>query len=143
MGMQYLSDVETLPVELSFWFNPAPPMTTQGRRVKIGRCTFGFVESRGGWIGVNSNDIYGNLKLREAFIPHRTNQNQVIPLYTGNLSEVIAGGFEDGARVFYRQYDPLPFTLTRLIPEVIVGGSTSLAGGSFIPSASGVGVISP
>ena len=143
IGMQYLSDVETLPVELSMWFNPAPPMTSQGRRVKIGGCSFGFVDSRGGWIGVNVNDVYGNPKLREAFFPPRTNQNQVIQLYTGDLHEVIGGGWEEGARVFYRQVDPLPFTITRIIPEVTVGGATSLAGGSYIQSASGVGSVTP
>jgi hypothetical protein len=131
IGMQYLSDVETLPVELSFWFNPPPPMTTQGRRVKIGGVTFGFVNSRGGWIGTSALDEYGNLKLREAFIPKRVNQNKVIELLNGNIREVLGGGWEDGARVFYRQCDPLPFTLVRVIPEVIVGGTTSLAGGSY------------
>ena len=123
------------------WFNPAPPMTTQGRRVKIGGCTFGFVDSRGGWIGTSALDEYGNLKLREAFIPKRVNQNKVVELYSGNIREIIGGGWEDGARVFYRQVDPLPFTITRVIPEVIVGGITSLAGGSYNESDSGVGTI--
>jgi hypothetical protein len=143
IGMQYLSDVETLPVELSMWFNPAPPMTTQGRRVKIGNVTFGFVDSRGGWLGVNVNDVYGNPELREGFFPPRTNQNQVIQLYTGDLHQVVSGGWEEGARIFYRQQDPLPFTITRIIPTVIVGGETSLAGGSYIQSLSGVGTITP
>ena len=143
IGMQYLSDVETLPVELSMWFNPPPPMTTQGRQVKIGTVSFGFVDSRGGWIGVNVNDVYGNPALREAFIPKRVNQNQVIQLYTGNIPEALGGGWNTGARIFYRQVDPLPFTITRIMPEVIVGDVTALAGGSFIQSISGVGTISP
>ena len=143
IGMQYLSDVETLPVELSMWFNPPPPMTTQGRQVKIGTVSFGFVDSRGGWIGVNVNDVYGNPALREAFIPKRVNQNQVIQLYTGNIPEALGGGWNTGARIFYRQVDPLPFTITRIMPEVIVGDVTALAGGSFIQSASGVGSITP
>jgi hypothetical protein len=139
--MQYLSDVETLPVELSFWFNPPPPMTTQGRAVKIGGVTFSFVNSRGGWVGTSQYDSYGNLKLKESFFPVVTSPNGVLQLLTGDYRVSLKGGWENGARVFYRQYDPLPFTIVRIIPEVIVGGATSLGQKSTNQSASGVGTI--
>jgi hypothetical protein len=141
VGMQYLSDVETLPVELSFWFNPPPPMTTQGRAVKIGGVTFSFVNSRGGWVGTSQYDSYGNLKLKESFFPVVTSPNGVLQLLTGDYRVSLKGGWENGARVFYRQYDPLPFTIVRIIPEVIVGGATSLGQKSTNQSASGVGTI--
>jgi hypothetical protein len=143
IGMQYLSDVETLPVELSMWFNPPPAMTTQGRRVKVGRVTFGFANSRGGYLGVNVNDVYGKPELRESFIPKTKNANKVIQLFTGDKHEVLGLGWCEGARVFYRQQDPLPFTITKIIPTVIVGGETSLAGESYIESLSGVGTVTP
>ena len=141
VGFQYISDVETLPVELSFWFNPPPPMTTQGRPVKIGGVTFSFVDSRGGWVGTSEYDSYGNVKLKESFFPIQTTPNGVQQLLTGDFRVALGGGWETGARVFFRQYDPLPFTIVRIIPEVIVGGVTCLAQKSTNPSASGVGTI--
>lgn len=143
VGMQFISDVETLPVELSFWFNPPPPMTTQGRQVKIGGVTFTFVDSRGGWVGTALYDNYGKLKLQEAFFPIVTSVNGVLQLYSGDKRVSPKGGWEVAGRVFYRQYDPLPFTIVRIIPEVIVGGVTSLGGESKNESASGVGTIEP
>lgn len=141
VGMQYISDVETLPVELSMWFNPPPPMTTQGRAVKIGGVTLSFVNSRGGWIGTSLYDSYGNIKLLETNFPVVNSPNGVLQLYSGDYRASLKGGWESGGRIFFRQYDSLPFTIVRIIPEVVVGGTTSLGQNSTTQSASGVGSI--
>ena len=70
-----------------------------------------------------------------------TSPNGILQLLTGDHRVSLQGGWENGARVFYRQYDPLPFTIVRIIPEVIVGGATSLGQKSTNQSASGVGTI--
>lgn len=123
-GFQFESDVETLPVELSAFLIPSPPSTTQGRKVKIGEVTIRFVDSRGGWLGPAEFDKYGNLALKERYIPSRQTVNSVIDLFTGDARFPLGGGYETGARVFYRQYDPLPFTIVSIIPEIVVGGAT-------------------
>jgi len=143
VGMQYYSDVETLPVELSMWFNPPPPMTTQGRPVKIGGVTFSFVKSRGGWVGTSLYDAYGKEKLLETFFPVVNSPNGVLQLLTGDYRVSLKGGWETGGRVFFRQKDPLPFTIVKIIPAVVVGGVTSLGQKSTNNSASGVGIITP
>lgn len=115
-GLQYLSDLETLNVEI-----PQANGSMQGRLVQIPNIVFRFVNSRGGWVGPAEFDEQGNNYLKEGFFPTRQTLNAP-PLFTGDMRQEIAGNFEQGGRVFYRQYDPLPVTIGALIYEINLGG---------------------
>jgi hypothetical protein len=45
-----------------------------------------------------------------------------IQLFSGDINEVLAADYDSGGRVFFRQVDPLPFTLLAVIPKVVAGG---------------------
>ncbi len=116
VGLPIESDVETMNVNLSM-----PDGTMQGDKVKIGNVMFRLIDSKGGWIGPNEDNIY------EAFpeaITDEIGDETPTEMFTGDIRMPLGAGYEDGGRVFYRQKDPLPITISALIPEVTVGGSS-------------------
>ena len=112
VGLPYISDLETLNVEI-----PTKQGTVQARRVKIGNVTFRLVDSRGGWVGGDDNTLY------EAF-PNaiETKQGDIDDLYTGDIRVPLGDSYKGGGRLFFRQYDPLPVTIGAVVPEISVGG---------------------
>lgn len=124
VGLQYLPDFETLTPELPFYEMQPPLATMQGRKMKIGAVIFNFLDSRGGWLGPSEFDTYGNLALKEGFIPDRTTLNGVLQLYQGFKRAPLGGSYGTGGHVFFRQYDPLPVTILSIIPEIAAGGIT-------------------
>jgi hypothetical protein len=87
----------------------------QGRKIKISGVTFRLLNTRGGWIGPDDTKLY------EALSAERLGLSG-IDLYSGDYKPVLGAGYEDGGRVFYRQVDPLPVTITAIIPNVNIGG---------------------
>ena len=123
VGIPYFCDFETLNVEV-----PLGNGTIQGRKVKIGHVTFRVEDTRGGYIGPNEDTLY------EAFPDLVTDKlQQQDPVadsddlaqrsFTGDLRLPLGAGYEDGGRIFYRQYDPLPVSILAVIPEIEPGGS--------------------
>jgi len=107
VGLPYKSDLETLNIEV-----PLRGGTIQGKPVKIGMVTFRVINSRGGYIGPNEDTIY------EAFLPVRTALGHPPELFSRDVRETLGAGYEDGGRIFFRQSDPLPVTISAIIPEV-------------------------
>ena len=110
VGLPYTSDFETLNIEKSLSLG-----TIQGVPVKISNVTFRLLNTRGGWLGPTFDELY------EAFIPTRPSLGHPAPLYSGDVREALGAGYEEGGRLCYRQYDPLPVTITAVIPEMRVG----------------------
>ena len=108
VGLPYTSDFETLNVEM-----PIKTGTLQGRPVKIANVTFRLLSSRGGWIGPNEDTLY------EAFTPERLSLGTAPLLFSGDVREGLGAGYESGGRIFYRQVDPLPVTISAVIPELV------------------------
>jgi hypothetical protein len=108
VGLPYYADLETLNIEIQ-----SDEGTLQGRKVKIGNVIFRVVNTRGGWVGPNE-DI-----LKEAFINASDDETELV---TDDIRVNLGAGYEDGGRIFYRQKDPLPVTITAVIPEVTPGG---------------------
>jgi hypothetical protein len=75
-----------------------------------------MVNSRGGWIGPDFDTLY---ILRDNFV---TDYDTAVDLYTGDLSEVLGGGYNDDGHFCFRQKDPLPFTIAAIIPSLTIGG---------------------
>jgi len=109
IGLPYTSDLETLNVELGLRSG-----TMQGKVVKISNVTFRLLNTRGGWLGPNEDNLY------EAFTPERLRLGTAPVLFSGDIRQGLGAGYEDGGRIFYRQIDPLPVTISAVIPEITV-----------------------
>ena len=125
IGLGYDSDLETLNIEVPTQVQPLPVGSTQARSVKVTGVTFRFVNSRGGLIGPAEFDQYGRSALYEAFVPDRTSLGLCPQLFSGDRKKPLGGSFKNGGRLFFRQSDPLPVSITDLIPEISIGGPIS------------------
>ena len=128
IGLPYASDLETLDIELQ-----SKEGTLQGSKIKVGSVTYRFVNSRGGYIGADVDSLY------EAFDDTKISQNvtqlefeddssvtfnQASALYTGDIRVPLGAGFSHGGRMFFRQIDPLPVTISAIVPEISGGKAT-------------------
>ena len=114
VGIGYNSDLETLNVEVNLQDG-----TAQGRKVHISNVVFRLLDTQGGYVGHNSDNLF-SLNLAA-----NTNYS-ASSLFSGDHSVSLGAGYAEGGRLFYRQSDPLPVTITGLIPTVTVGGSTNI-----------------
>jgi hypothetical protein len=122
VGLPYISDVETLRVELQNQNG-----TSQGRKIAIPKITVRFWDSRGGYLGISSQDTTaiastGVVGLDE--IPQREPGDHggvAIGLKTRDYIFTPNGGYDMGSSIFYRQVDPLPFCITALVPQIKQG----------------------
>jgi len=130
VGLPYYSELETLDMQI-----PLASGTSQGSKIKVGNLTYRFIESKGGWIGPDEDNLY------EAFtddlVSLSASQLVFSPedydwdgmsitdptpyLYTGDLRRPLGAGYETGGRSYFRQVDPLPVTITAILPELKVG----------------------
>ncbi|KKL14153.1 hypothetical protein LCGC14_2518630, partial [marine sediment metagenome] len=106
-GLKYVSDVETLNVE-------AARGTIQGKKMKVGRVTTRFKKSRLPLVGPDSDHL-GPTKQRET-----EKIGAPVALFTGDKKVTIQPSWKSNGRLFYRQVDPLPFTILAVIPELEV-----------------------
>jgi hypothetical protein len=111
VGLPYESDLETLSTELKL-----DDGTMQDRLAKISEVTFKFLNSRGGWVGPDEDNLVE--------IIQRTNEplGAPIELASGDYSETLNSSYERGSSVLYRQSDPLPVTILAIMPKVTPGG---------------------
>lgn len=107
IGLGYNTDIETLDIAKTDQFG-----LVKGRPVKVGAVTFEVLNSRGGFIGPDFDHLY------EAFIPVRSATDESPALVSGPQRFPLGGEFSDGGRVAFRQSDPLPITITAIVPEV-------------------------
>jgi hypothetical protein len=108
VGLPYVADIEPLSIELNLETG-----TMQGRLVQVAKVRFSFLNSSGGWIGPDEDNL-DEITLSRTSEP----MGSPIELYTGFHEQPISGGYKEGARVFFRQIDPLPVTILAIIPVV-------------------------
>ncbi|TSA28581.1 hypothetical protein D4R71_00315 [bacterium] len=114
VGLGYKADVETLNVEVNL-----ADGTAQGRKVHISNVVLRLLSTQGGYIGRDSSNLYPlNLESHSEY--------DAASLYSGDHGVSLGAGYAEGGRFFYRQSDPLPVTITGLVPQVTVGGSTNV-----------------
>jgi len=112
IGLSYTCDAESLNIEL-----PSQDGTSQGRRQRVAAVTLRFVNSLGGKVGQVSTNL------------HAINPNPVLPhlatympLFSGDYPKIpLPGDWTNNGRWFFRQTDPLPFTLTGAFPIIEAG----------------------
>lgn len=118
IGIPFTSDFETLNIEV-----PMPDGTMQGRPVKIANVVFRVIKTRGGYIGPDEDNLHEaftttNLTgAKFAQLSAKVNIGRA-SLYTGDIREPLGAGYSKGGRIFYRQVDPLPVTISCVIPEI-------------------------
>jgi chitodextrinase len=114
VGIPYYSDIETLNAEMQMRDG-----SIQGKKTKISQFTLKVVNTLGGWIGIDFNTLF----------PLRSNSvidyENLVNLYTGDIKDVLSGGYQDNAHICIRQYDPLPLQVVALIPRLTIGGPTA------------------
>lgn len=111
IGLAYTCDVETLNVEV-----PGQDGTTQGKRGRVTYVTMRVTDSLGGFIGPSS------AKLHAIIMSQAPSLDSYAPLFSGDLEKIsITPDWKSNGRMFYRQTDPLPFTITGLFPVVETG----------------------
>ncbi len=117
IGLPYVSDVETLAIE-----SPDNKGTLQGRRVTLSRATLRFWNSRGGYLGPKAPADDGTTGLFPILMREREDAlDEPISLKTRDYLQDIDGGYDWGAHLFFRQIDPLPFTITGIIAQLVAG----------------------
>jgi len=109
LGLQYVSDLETLDIE-----NPSGG-TIQGKPVNVPRATVRFEKSRGLLIGPNKTSLVE--------MPQREFEAMSDPteLLTGDKEITIDADWNSKGRIFMRQINPLPMTVLAVIPDIDVG----------------------
>lgn len=123
VGLPIQADAETLDINV-----PIQTGSMQGKYVKIGNVTFVLINTRGGYIGKNESNLYEAFTYAELDranqILHETTLG-VTDNFSGNIRVPLGVGYSKGGRIFYRQNDPLPVTISSIVPEVDGGGASS------------------
>ncbi|NMZ19706.1 hypothetical protein HBO08_22080 [Pseudomonas rhodesiae] len=110
VGLQYISDMETLDLELK-----NANETVLDKKISVTGLTVRVEESRGIFAGKDKKNLY----------EHKTDRDDYespIELLTGQADIPISNNWQGKGRVFIRQSDPLPLTVLAVIPEVTIGG---------------------
>lgn len=115
VGYGFYSDVETLDFVV-----PTKDGTSQGKKMKISKLVMQMLNSRGGHVGPDFD------RLEELASNFREVYGAAIDLFSGSIPDVINSDFEDGARVCFRQKDPLPFTIAAVVPSITPGGVSTV-----------------
>jgi hypothetical protein len=106
IGLAYTSDLETLNIERA-----GQDGTSQDRRTRVTAVTMRFYNSLGGYIGPSAS------KLHPIIPSPPSSLGSYRPLFTGDVPKIsITPDWQSNGRIFFRQTDPLPFTLTGVFP---------------------------
>lgn len=143
VGLSYQAQVQTLILDL-----PLGGETTQGKRKKNDAATVRMVNSRGVKLGTNQpnasmqenqQDVpwgQGNQdvgKMIEAKIPQNLGRGPLyepgpgayLPLYSGDINELLDGDWDLTGMVAFQQDYPLPMNIVAVIPESNIGDTGS------------------
>jgi hypothetical protein len=112
VGLAYVSDVETLNIELSTRSMP----TAQGIQKKVTSVVVRFLRSRGLFIGPDFDNL-SEMKWRE-----NEDYGEATQLLTGDKKQHLSPQWNSNGRVAIRQSYPLPMEIQAVIPDVEFGG---------------------
>lgn len=117
VGLPYLSDLETLDIDTS------QGESLIGKKKRVSRVTVSCVESRGIWAGPkpptdDDDDPLENLT--EKKIRDEEGYDDPVALLTGDAEVIIRPNWNSNGRVFVRQVDPLPLTITAITGDADV-----------------------
>lgn len=106
-GLGYTSDLATMDLE-----GGNPEGTAQGKQKRIHSASIRFINTMGGKIGPDENDL-------NPIILRTTDDDvgEAVPLYSGIPDMSFEGGWEMERRVLIRQTGPLPMTVLSIMPN--------------------------
>tara|TARA_X000001382_G_scaffold127016_1_gene114316 strand:- start:80 stop:2401 length:2322 start_codon:yes stop_codon:yes gene_type:complete len=108
VGLGYTSTLQTLRLEAG-----SVDGTSQGKPKRIHAVTVRFDKTVGAEIGTDSNNVD-----RIFFRDDSMEMDTAIPLFTGDREIEFPGGFDDDAKIFIRQAQPLPLTVLAIFPRL-------------------------
>lgn len=94
--------------------------TLQGRQKSVSEVTLRVEETRGIWLGPDDGTRDSG-KLVEYKQRATEAWNEAIGLYTGDLRITPYWDWNTSARVWIKQFDPLPMTILAIMPDVTLG----------------------
>jgi hypothetical protein len=111
VGLPYTCEIETLNLDAG-----GGGETIQGKKKRISNVTVRVEESRGMWVGPDSDHLREyKQRATEAY-------NAPIALATGDFEIILSPSWNSNGRIVVQQNDPLPLTILSIIPEVVIGG---------------------
>ena len=108
IGLGYTSAMQTLRLEAG-----SADGTSQGKPKRIHAVTLRLDKTVGLEIGTDSTNLD-----RIFFRDDSMNMDTAIPLFTGDKEIEFPGGFDDDAKLYVRQDQPLPMTILALFPRL-------------------------
>lgn len=108
IGLGYVSDGWTQRLEAG-----AQDGTAQGKIGRIHKLMLRLWQTLGGKVGSNANNLVP-LVFRETLDP----MGVPPPLFDGDVVITFPGGYERDKRIYFRQDQPLPFTLLAMVPQL-------------------------
>jgi hypothetical protein len=107
VGLPYISDIETLSVDMA-----TNTGSISAKRKRISKVTIKFLNSRGGFIGPDSS------LLNELIQRSNEPLGRSGDLISGNQTISTSIGYDCRGKLLFRQVDPLPITISGIYPEV-------------------------
>ena len=111
VGLPYNSDVETLNID-----TPSGESIADKKMIVTSVNLF-CEKSRGGFVGPKPPTDESTDGLIEFKVRNDEGYDAPVNLVTGSMEVTIDGEYNDNGRVFFRQTDPLPFTILSLQPS--------------------------
>ena len=108
VGLGYTSTMQTLRLE-----SGSVDGTSQGKPKRIHAVVVRFDKTVGAEIGTDSTNVD-----RMFFRDDSMAMDTAIPLFTGDKEIEFPGGFDDDAKIFIRQSQPLPLTVLAIFPRL-------------------------
>ena len=108
IGIGYTSSLQTLRLEAG-----SADGTSQGKPKRIHAVTLRLDKTVGVEIGTDSENLD-----RIFFRDDSMEMDTAIPLYTGDKEIEFPGGFDDDAKIYVRQNQPLPLTVLAIFPRL-------------------------
>jgi hypothetical protein len=112
IGLPFISDIETLNPEIPLREGPQ-----FGRKYSINKVQFRFLNSRGGWIGADADNLTDEINQRDESL----DTEDATPLFSGYDAYTLPQGEDARGHVMYRQVDPMPFTILGIASIIDVG----------------------
>lgn len=111
IGLPYDCDLIPLNMDMSLASD-----SSKGVLLKVSQVTLCLLDSRGGWIGPDEDNLDEITQFNEDDL------GATIDLFTGEYPQTINTGYKTGGEFMYRQRDPLPVTVLAVIPKITAGG---------------------
>jgi hypothetical protein len=113
VGLAYTPAIETLDID-------SVQQPLKGSEIAVDKVIIEVLNSRGGWVGPVDND--GNNNMLEIKPRFDDDGYDAIALKTYKPEIYIQPEWSKGGRIRIEQRDPLPLSITSIIPNVTIGG---------------------